>query len=74
MTIWEKLFGSPEAAARTLNNMSLTPSDYCDMAYTISGNRETACPNCAYEPDYDEKVCEPKDMRYVDWLNQEVVE
>lgn len=72
MTIWEALFGTPERAAKTLNEMQLIDSDYCDMMDALSRDQDTKCRNCAYE--YVPYECEPRDMKYIEWLNSEVVE
>lgn len=72
MTIWERLFGTPERAAKTLNSASLATYDYCDFMDTISRDKKVKCANCPYE--YAPYGCEPKDMRWIDWLQQEVDE
>ena len=72
MTIYEALFGSPEAAARTINKLDPTTLDFCCMLDALSDDNEAKCRYCPY--DYDRYGCEPKDMTYLEWLNQEVVE
>lgn len=72
MTIYEALFGSPEDAAKTINEICIGSQDICWMLDVLSDNKETKCRNCPY--DYDHYGCEPKDMTILEWLQQEVVE
>ena len=73
MTIWEKLFGSPERAARTIED-----ADQIDMCYWMDdvtdGNVRSPekCRLCMF--DYDRFFCERKDMSLVEWLSQEIGE
>jgi hypothetical protein len=72
MTIWETLFGTPEKAARALNEMALDTTDVCWLMDAVSEERKDKCVSCLYE--YDRYGCEQKDMTLVEWLNQEVSE
>lgn len=75
MTIWEMLFGTPERAAKALNNASIYAVEWCSIMRSALGevNREDVmCENCPYENGPDD--CEPRDMRWIDWLQQEVRE
>lgn len=72
MTIWERLFGTPERTAKTLRSAEFLTQDYCFMLDALSDDNEVKCRNCLYE--YDRYGCEPKDMRLIDWLNSEVIE
>lgn len=72
MTIWERLFGTPEATTKTLNEVVFGSQDFCWMLDALSSDKDVKCRNCMY--DYDGYGCEPKDMRIVEWLMQEVSE
>ena len=72
MTIYEALFGTPERAAKALNLADISTDDYCCMMFALSDDEDIRCKNCPYE--YDNYGCEPRDMTYLDWLKQGVVE
>lgn len=75
MTIWERLFGTPERAARTLEEADLDSDTCCDMLDAIGGRPTTAekCANCLYYIDeYD--VCQRSGNTALEWLSHEFVE
>ena len=72
MTIWERLFGTPETAAKTLRSAEFLMQDYCCMLDALSDDKEVRCRNCPFEQ--DRYGCEPKHASIVDWLNSEVIE
>ena len=72
MTIWERLFGTPERTARTLYDADFSAVECCALLDTISVGSGAKCRNCPYE--CTRYGCEPKDMKVVDWLMSEVVE
>lgn len=72
MTIWERLFGTPERTARTLDEMAPTSLDYCYMLDALTDDHEVKCKNCMYES--DRYGCYPREMTLLEWLNREVVE
>lgn len=77
MTIYERLFGTPERAAKALMAADISVTDYHYLMYALSDDEEVRCRNCPYEcmPMVDNCfVCEPKDMRYIDWLMSDVDE
>lgn len=70
MTIWERLFGTPERTAQTLDGM-----DRMDVCYWMNDVRfgkrtPEKCEGCLFE--YDRYGCERKDMTDLDWLRTEV--
>lgn len=69
MTIYEALFGTPERAARTLEEGLIDPNEYCDMMDAL-GKGYNKCANCLY--DYSAFAC-VKDKTISEWLNCEVV-
>lgn len=71
MTIYERLFGTPERAARTLEEMMVTTIDIC-VLMDVFGDRDTKCSNCICA--YDGYGCERKDMTISEWLATEVME
>ena len=66
-TNWERLFGTPERAARTLAGMDV---DACNWCVNSSGNPED-CRSCPYEYDYY-GCCLPDGFSLLEWLKQEV--
>ena len=72
MTIYEKLFGTPERAASTLEYVDQI--DACDFMDVSSNGKlpPESCQGCLF--DYDRYGCEQKDMPLVGWLTQEVEE
>lgn len=72
MTIYEKLFGTPERAANTLEYVDQI--DACDFMNAVSNGKlpPEKCQGCLF--DYDRYGCEQKDMTLVEWLTQEVSE
>ena len=72
MTIYEKLFGTPERAAEMLDGADQI--DMCDWMTTVSGVSYSPdkCKLCRF--DYDRYGCGWKDMTLFEWLMQEVVE
>ncbi|MBR3318737.1 MAG: hypothetical protein IKG21_13045 [Atopobiaceae bacterium] len=75
MTIWERLFGTPERAARTLEEAFLDSDAYCDMLDAI-GDRPTLAEKCAncycYKDKYGE--CRMSGLTALEWLSHEFVE
>ena len=71
MTIYEALFGTPERAARTLEEGAFNATDFCFMLNALNGERSFKCANCLY--DYDGFSC-VKDNTISEWLNSEVVD
>lgn len=71
MTIYEALFGTPERAARTLEEGAFNANDFCYMMDALDGERSFKCANCLY--DYDGFSC-AKDKTISEWLNSEVVD
>ena len=86
MTIYEKLFGTPERAARSLREAALEHYDYCYMMDVFGRERDgkhkgcyTKCMDCLYE--CDEYGCSLRDgmdpndsTAMLEWLNREVSE
>lgn len=72
MTIWEKLFGTPELTADTLEYVDSI--DACDFMSSVTkeGLPPEKCKYCMF--DYDRYGCEQTDMTLVEWLMQEVLE
>ena len=72
MTIWEKLFGTPERTAQTLEGMDQIDVCYW-MDYVNVGKRPPEkCEGCLFE--CDRYGCERKDMTDLDWLRTVVDE
>lgn len=71
MTVYERLFGTPELTAKSLNLAELSSFDYCYMLNALGVTKDAKCRNCPYE--YGDYGCEPRDMTWLDWLRQEVV-
>lgn len=75
MTIWERLFGTPERAARTLEEADLDSDTCCDMLDAI-GYRPTLdekCANCCYDRDIY-NVCQRSGHTMAEWLSHEFIE
>lgn len=75
MTIWERLFGTPERAARTLEEAELEGYAYCYMLDAI-GDRPTLAEkraNCCYYRD-KRGACKISDHTSLEWLSHEFVE
>lgn len=72
MTIWERLFGTPERAARTIEYVDQI--DACDWMGAVNAGTypPEKCRGCIF--DYDRYGCESKDMSVLEWLTQEVGE
>lgn len=70
MTIYETLFGTPERAAKTLDEMALSTLDYCYALDALTYDRETKCRNCLC--DFDRYGCEQTGMTVLEWLEREV--
>jgi hypothetical protein len=70
LTIWEKLFGTPERTASTLEYVDQI--DVCDFMERASGGKHPTerCEGCLY--DYDRYGCEDVGKSVVEWLSQEV--
>ena len=69
MTVWERLFGTPELTAKSLGYIDLI--DVCDFMSNAYGKRSPErCDGCMYE--YDRYGCERKEMTVLEWLNQEL--
>lgn len=70
MTIWERLFGTPERTAETIEYVDQI--DACDWMSRVNEDRfpPERCVGCIF--DYGPYGCELKDMTLVEWLNQEV--
>lgn len=71
MTIWEKLFGTPERTAETIDG-----SDQIDLCYWMEDVTNSIppkrCKQCLFEG--DRYGCYDKGMTLLDWLKQEVDE
>lgn len=72
MTVYEALFGTPERAAKTLDEMALNALDYCCALDALTDDREVKCRNCPY--DFGRYGCEQTDMTVLQWLEKEVAE
>ena len=72
MTVYEALFGTPERAAKTLDEMALNALDYCYALDALTDDREAKCRNCPY--DFGRYGCEQTDMTVLQWLEKEVAE
>lgn len=72
MTIYERLFGTPERTARAIEEMMLDRIDTCKLMDALREDIRVTCRNCLYE--YDRYGCERKDMTVLEWLRQEVNE
>ena len=72
MTVWEKLFGTPERAAESLDYVDQI--DACDWMKHVNKGEfpPERCVGCIF--DHDPYGCELKDMSISEWLNQEVAE
>ena len=70
MTVWEKLFGTPERTADIIDGCDTI--DMCDWMADITGINycPDKCKQCIY--DFDRYGCERKDMSLLEWLTQEV--
>ena len=64
---YQRLFGTPERAARTLAGMDV---DACNWCVNSSGNPED-CRSCPYEYNYY-GCCLPDGFSLLEWLKQEV--
>lgn len=62
MTQWEKLFGTPESAARTLSGM--------ECMFSSAGS----CAECAIADANDPGLCSLNADRLLEWLESEVDE
>ena len=60
---YERLFGTPERAARTLEWMELDQINWCTSI-------PEGCRECPYE--FDRYGCEPKTETLLEWLKSEV--
>lgn len=69
MTVYEALFGTPERAAKTLDEMALNSIDYCYALDALTDDREEKCRNCPY--DFDGYSCEQTGMTILQWLEKE---
>ena len=72
MTIYERLFGTPERAARAIEETLFERNDICYLMDALSDDQGVKCRNCLYEN--DPYACEDKDMSVLEWLTQEVAE
>lgn len=72
MTKYEALFGTPERAAKTMDEVVLDRLDFCYMMDSLSRDINVKCRNCIHECDY--YGCERKPITYLEWLMQEVTE
>ncbi|MBQ3339788.1 MAG: hypothetical protein IJG82_09415 [Atopobiaceae bacterium] len=70
MTVWEKLFGTPERTAQTLEGMDQIDVCYWMDDVNIGKLPPEKCEGCLFE--YDRYGCERKDMTDLDWLRMEV--
>lgn len=75
MTIYERLFGTPERAALALDVLGLFNSqiDTCYLMDAFGSDMEVKCANC-FLRNCDKYGCERKDMSIAEWLAQEVSE
>ena len=69
MTVYEALFGTPERAAKTLDEMALNTLDYCYALDALTDYR-AKCRNCLC--DFGRYGCEQTDMTVLQWLEKEV--
>lgn len=72
MTNYEAFFGTPERAAKTMDEVVLDGQDFCFMMDALSMDRDVKCRNCINEN--DRYGCERKPVTYLEWLMQEVDE
>ena len=72
MTIYEKLFGTPERAAKTLDALAVGQLEVCWLMDELCSDKEKKCELCRYE--YDHYGCEDVGVTCIDWLTREVVE
>lgn len=80
MTIYERLFGTPERAARTIREIgpNIDQIDMCGIMDVfidddmVFGDDPRKCAKCIYE--CDRYGCERKDITIAEWLAQEVRE
>lgn len=70
MTIWEKLFGTPERTAQTLEDMDQIDVCYWMDDVNIGKCTPEKCEGCLFE--YNRYGCTRKDMTNLDWLRTEV--
>lgn len=72
MTVWEKLFGTPERAAKTIEYVDQI--DACDWMGGVNADTypPEKCRGCIF--DYDHYGCESKGMSVLEWLTQETDE
>ena len=69
MTVWERLFGTPERAASALEELDLM-RDQIGTCYLMDVLGDIKCANCFNE--YDRYGCERKEMTMLQWLKQEL--
>jgi hypothetical protein len=69
MTIWEKLFGTPERTVQTLEDIDQIDACYWMDDVNIGKHIPEKCEGCLFE--YDRYGCERKDMTDLDWLRTE---
>ena len=72
MTIYERLFGTPERADSAIEEMLVDRNDICYLMDALSDDQGVKRRNCLYEN--DPYSCEDKDMTVLEWLMQEVDE
>jgi ADP-ribosylglycohydrolase len=78
MTIYERLFGTPERAAWTLSCLEVT-DDAVMMCYLMDAidhkhERKIKCANCTFEYNDETHECEMRPKTTKEWLATEVVE
>ena len=71
MTIYEALFGTPERAAKAIEECVLNQLDFCYLMDAFDVDQNEKCNRCIYE--FDRYGCERKDTTLLEWLGQEVV-
>ena len=72
MTVFERLFGTPERAANALEELAVGVLEICWLVEALTDNQEKKCDNCPYE--FDQYGCEDVGVALVEWLSREVVE
>jgi len=70
MTIYERLFGTPERAARAIEELDLTNRQECYLMDVFDD--DIKCINCLFK--CDRYGCKRKDISISEWLAMEVRE
>ena len=76
MTIYEKLFGTPERAAWSLYCLEVTDDSamMCSLMDAIDNKleRKKKCANCIFRHNDEAHECEIRPETGIEWLNREV--